>query len=210
MTDRSTIGDAPTIERAERRHGEAVRAHRDARVAAADLIRQRAVRRTRLLYAALAALLVVLTAAGVVGGLAGSDAAAAERARAARAEVLIAASAAMTTMLTADPTDPEAYLDRVISVSVGDQRSRLTAVRTELAAEISRQAAPSTGRVVDAGSVDDPPVEPDDGATARVLLVAEATNPELVGGDLSARRVTVEVTMVRADGRWLVGQARLP
>ncbi|NED63770.1 hypothetical protein G3I15_22820, partial [Streptomyces sp. SID10244] len=62
--------------------------------------------------------------------------------------------------------------------------------------------------VLSAGLITDPPSD-DVGAQARVLMVAEATDPTLVGGDYDDRRVTIEVTMTRTAAGWLMSQAGL-
>jgi hypothetical protein len=41
-----------------------------------------------------------------------------------------------------------------------------------------------------------------------VLVVAEATNPGLIGAETTAKRLPVVVTMVHVDGQWLVAKAR--
>ncbi len=90
-------------------------------------------------------------------------------------------------MLTADPDRAGAYVDEVLAVSTGPQRERIEKARDVLTAEVAGQPGPSVGQVVSAGLVTDPGSD-DEGARAGVLVVADATNPVLLGGVARRRR----------------------
>lgn len=193
---------------ARRRLTEATRASRLARIEAAEPLRVRARRRSAVVRVIVAgAVVVALVLAGllVAAGMAHHSA---TRRAATDADVLDAARSAMTTLLSANPRDPNGYVDRALSVTTGAQHDRLTAARDALATEIAAQPRPSTGQILAAGLVDDPPSD-DTGAHARVLVVAEATNPELVGGDSAEGQVTVDLEMLRTDAGWRIGKAQL-
>ncbi|MFT4199424.1 hypothetical protein, partial [Gordonia sp. (in: high G+C Gram-positive bacteria)] len=167
-------------------------------------LRRRADRRRRTLAIALrvvAAIIVVAAVAAVLFGLLAKRAhAQADRG----AQAQSAARAALTTMLTADPRNAGGYVDSVLAVTTGEQHRRLAAARGELAGEISRQTAPSTGQVLATALVG----EPSSNGPVEVLVVAEATNPQLIGAATTEKRVPVVVTMTKVDGRWLVEKAR--
>ncbi|MFW0783960.1 hypothetical protein AAFP35_05515 [Gordonia sp. CPCC 206044] len=194
------------VDAAAARVDEATRAARRARIAAAEPLRARARRRsTQLMIGLAVAGIVALVLLGTVIGVGVHNRAAAGRAAAAD-DALAAARTSVTTLLTADPADPAGYLERVLAVTTGAQHQRVQAARAALAAEISGHQAPSTGQILSAGLVTDPG-SGEVGAQARVLVVAEATDPQLVGGDPSDRQITVEVTMVRTDSGWRIDQA---
>ena len=185
----------------------ATRTTRLAAIAARDALHRRAHRRRRILAVAVVAAIVVTVGLAITSillpvrtsdarGVVGRD-----------AQALAAASAAVTTMLTADPKHAQRYADSVIALSTGDHRDRLTAARGELVTEISGQQEASTGVVLSAGLITDPSDAPD--ATADVLLVAEATNPALIGGDPAQKRMPIVVTMRLDDGAWKVEKAGL-
>ncbi len=181
-----------------------LRRWREARIAAGPALRRRAVRRRRQLGVVLRAVVVLAAVAAVAavvfGLLAHRSAAAQARGEGARA----GARAAVQTMLTADPRNATGYVDSVLAVTTGPQRQRIEAARTELAAEIARQGGPCTGQVLAVALV----AEPLSTGDVPVLVVAEATNPELIGADTTAKRIPVIVTMAQVDGRWLVAAAR--
>lgn len=198
------------VENAIARVRAAEREARLARIAAADDLWARAVARTRLLKAVLVVLTVVAAALAVTGlvivgrsgdgGVADGDAG--------RSQALAAATAGVTTMLTADPADATGFADRVIGVSAGRQREQLTAARDALIGEVGSLTAPSTGHVVAAGLRTDPTDGDAEGSTAQVLLVAEASNPELVGSTDGDDRITLSVSLLRtADGWRITGAA---
>lgn len=182
----------------------ALRRWREARIAAGPALRRRAQRRRRWLVAALrtvAVLIVVVAIAALVFGLL------AHRAHSSTARgdaAQVAARAALTTMLTADPRNATGYVDAVVAVTTGDQRARIEAARAGLVEEISAQTGPSTGQVVSVSLLDEPRSDGD----VDVLVVAEATNPQLIGADTTAKRIPVVVTMRESGGRWLVAKAR--
>ena len=136
--------------------------------------------------------------------------------------VLASAREAITSMLTADPDRAGAYVDEVLAVSTGPQRERIEKARDVLTAEVAGQPGPSVGQVVSAGLVTDPGSD-DEGARAGVLVVADATNPVLLGGrpddggenpgadavDTTAERLTATLTMERTGDGWKIAEARL-
>ncbi|MFW0795526.1 hypothetical protein AAFP30_17075 [Gordonia sp. CPCC 205515] len=181
---------------------------RAARIAAAEPLRARARRRTTIVLATVAGLLVLaVVLAGFLVAATVRHHTATDRADT-NADVLAAADSAVATLLTADPQNPEEYVRRAIAATTGEQRERLADNWLPIAAEIRAQGAPSTGEVLASGLVVDPPSE-DVGATSTVLLVAEATNPELLGGAPDDRRITVQATMTRTDAGWRLSQAGL-
>ncbi|KAF0970287.1 MULTISPECIES: hypothetical protein [Gordonia] len=202
---------------ARSRVDEATRSALTARIAAAPALRERAVRRTRRLRAgllAVAAIVAILVVAGVVLGW---------QIRGQRAEVdlqgevLDSARAAVTAMLTADPAEAGAYVDGVLAVSTGSQRDRIDKARDALVTEVRRQAGRSVGQVVSAGLVTDPASD-DTGTTVDVLVVADATNPLLLGSegaaapaavDATAERITALITMELTGDGWKIAEARL-
>ncbi|WP_262365739.1 hypothetical protein [Gordonia sp. OPL2] len=200
----ATQVDADALQPVRRRYEEATRRARSARIAAAEPLRARARLRTRRFrLSVIAVVVVVIALISVIAALALHNRSAAARSEAATA-ALDASRSAITTLLTADPADGPGYVDRALSVSTGHQRDRLTAARDALAAEVAAQTRPSSGEVLSAGLITDPGSD-DVGAQARVLVVAEATDPQLLGGD--TRRVTVEVTMTREPAGWLISSA---
>lgn len=207
MNTRGGSSDAVIVEAlqsARRRHDEATRRARSARIAAAEPLRARARQRSRRFrLAGIGVIAVVIALIGLMAAFAVHNRSAAQRSDAATA-ALDASRSAITTLLTADPVDGRGYVERALAVSTGPQRDRLTAARDALVAEVAAQDRPSSGEVLSAGLITDP--ESDDvGAQARVLVVAEATDPQLVGGDTG--RVTVEVTMTRETHGWLISSA---
>lgn len=191
------------VARARQRVETATRAARDARIAAAEPLRARARRRSRMVRLGLVAASVLAVILAVTAVVVGLGLRAADQRSADRTEVLTSARTAITTMLTSDPARAEEYVDAVLAVSAGTQRERLAAARGPLTAEIARGPR-GTGEVLSAGIVGE---SSDDEAT--VLVVAEATNPGLVGGDRAGTRVTLRVEMTRTADGWRVGQAVL-
>ena len=106
-------------------------------------------------------------------------------------------------MLTADPRNASGYVDAVVAVSTGSNGpgSRRPAGTRR---RISAQSGPSTGQVLAVSLVDEPRSDGD----IAVLVVAEATNPQLIGADTTAKRIPVVVTMSESGGRWLIANAR--
>ncbi|MDF3283425.1 hypothetical protein [Gordonia sp. N1V] len=191
---------------AQERVTHALRAARLARIAAADDLRARAVARSRrvrraLVVAALVAVVLII----VASTLAVLDHRATERTDL-DDEVLAAARSATTSMLTSDPAHAEAYVERVLALSTGAQKTRLEQAGAALSAAVAAQTAPSAGRVLSAGLVTDPGSD-DPGSRAEVLVVVQASNPVLLGGDPQADRLTLTVGMTRTDAGWLVDSA---
>ncbi|MEE3851129.1 hypothetical protein VZC37_12345 [Gordonia sp. LSe1-13] len=194
---------AEGLARARRRVDDATRAARQARIAAAGALRARARRRSsRFRVAAVVCVAVLVVALGGLVTLWVQNRDAAGRSAAEQA-ALEASQAGVAALLTADPTDPAAYIDRALAVTTGEQHDRIRDVADALSAEVRGMGRPSSGTVLSAGLVTDPPSD-DDGAVAVSLVVAEASDPALVGADPGQNRVTVEVTVTRVGSRWLI------
>ncbi|WP_439029813.1 hypothetical protein [Gordonia terrae] len=207
------------VELARARVDAATRAARTARLAAAPALRERASQRTRrvrqgMVVSAVVAVLLVVVAGVLAWGIRGQ-----RHAHDLQNEVLASARAAVTVMLSADPADADAYVTALAEVSTGAQRARIDGARADLIAEVSRQQDASVGQVVSAGLVTDP--ESDDvGSGADVLVVADATDPLLLGQaptpegesdvDTTAERITALVTMERTEAGWKIAGARRP
>ncbi|MDS1113829.1 hypothetical protein RD149_08615 [Gordonia westfalica] len=214
MTDSTTTA---RVQLARDRVDQATRTARTTRIAAAPALRERAVRRTRLLR------MVLMTVAGIVAILVVAGVVLGWQIRGQRAEadlqreVLDSARTAVTAMLTADPADAGAYVDGVLAVSAGSQRDRIESARDALVAEVRSQAGRSVGQVVSAGLVTDP-TSGDTGTAVDVLVVADATNPLLLGPgdagdaavDATAERITALITMERTGDGWKIAEARRP
>lgn len=176
----------------------AERAEREARIAAAPGLRRLARRRRaglRLLMVAALAVAVALVAATV---WASNDRVSAQRQLDRDAAARAAATESIETMLSADPAAPADYVQRVLAISTGAQHERLSAAQDDLRAAVAGLGAPSTGRVISAG------VQAGAGEPVAVLVVAQATEPELVGGAPGTDRVAVRVLMRHTGDRWLV------
>lgn len=204
------------VELARERVDTAVRRARTARIAAAPALRSRASRRTRLLRRALIAVAVAVLLLVAVAGVLSWQIREQHAAAALADDVLASARGAVTAMLTADPADPEGYVAAVAAVSTGSQRERIDAARDALAAEVGGQAGPSVGQVVSAGLVTDPTSD-EIGSSVDVLVVADATNPALLGEpgdgseiDTTGERITALVTMTSTEDGWKIAQARRP
>ncbi|GAB19533.1 hypothetical protein GOEFS_091_00250 [Gordonia effusa NBRC 100432] len=183
------------------------RATRLAAIAARDAFRRRARRRRRQLTIAIVTTVIVALSLAIMLVVIPFRVTAARDAGQRDDAVLTAATSAITTMLSADPKHAEQYADSVIAVSTAGQRDRLRAGRQELIGEIAGQEAVSTGVVLSAGLITDPSDTTD--ATAEVLLVAEATNPALIGGDPKQKRMPIAVTMRSDGGTWKIAKAGL-
>ncbi|MDL9937888.1 hypothetical protein QSJ18_14130 [Gordonia sp. ABSL1-1] len=201
----------------------ATRRARLARIAAAPALRVRVAHRSRLMWGALVAAIAVVLVLAVASLILALGNRSSGQERADRRAVLEAAGAAVATMLTADPADASGYVDRVLAVTTGAAKARITGVRDALIAEVAAQSGPSVGQTVSSGLVDDPPADAESGTRVGVLVVADATNPALLGGqaptdrdqvgstqtgDLTGSRLTVAVTMQLVGSEWLVAQAR--
>lgn len=184
---------------ARQKYAEARRTERLARIAAADELRARARRRragVRLALLAATLVTVVLLAITVTDAvLRHRDADRLDRHAAARE----AAISAVTTMLDADPARPDEYLRAALAVTTGQQHERLEKATPALREAVTGLGRPATGQVLSAG------VAADAGDRVDVVLVAQASAPELIGAEAAANRVALRVTMVRHDGTWLVG-----
>ena len=121
-------------------------------------------------------------------------------------DVVRSASDAVTTILTADPARPAQYLDAARAVSGGDYRRRIDASGPAIESAVGSLGGAGTGQVVAAGVVGGS--APSNGP-ADVLVVAETTAPQLVGGNAGDRRITLSVTMIRQGDAWVVGRVAL-
>ncbi|PYE13088.1 Mce-associated membrane protein [Williamsia limnetica] len=124
--------------------------------------------------------------------------------RARDADVLADTRSAVTTLLTIDPARAQEFVDSALAVTTGPQRERLENSRSELLDVIGGLRVPSTGQVLSAGIVGD---ASDD--SADVLVVAEGTNPTVLGADPAQSRVAVLVTMKETGGRWKIDRTQL-
>ncbi|GED99864.1 hypothetical protein nbrc107696_03110 [Gordonia spumicola] len=190
--------DTQRVRQAREKLADAVREERLALIAAAPALRGRARRRRAAVRLALVAALVVAVAAAGVGLWATLSASSTRSAVASSDDAVAAASAAVVTMLTPDPANADAYLAAIVDDSTGDQRRRFEQNHGAIAEYVRSSAVRPAGSVVTAGS------ERADGDTVDVVLVAQATDPTLVGGQQGEQRVTLRVTMTRSDDRWLV------
>ncbi|ASR04618.1 hypothetical protein [Gordonia rubripertincta] len=218
-TDRGTTDAAITarVQLARDRADEATRTARTARIAAAPALRERAVRRTRVVRTVLLATAVAVAILAIVGAVLGWQIRGQRAEIDRQAEVLESARAAVTAMLTADPADPAGFVDGVLAVSTGAQRDRIESARDALLAEVRTQAGRSVGQVVSAGLVTDPASD-EVGTAVDVLVVADATNPLLLGSDgtdgqaaavdTTAERITALITMERVGDGWKIAGAR--
>lgn len=205
MTPKDTA-QSVRVSRAADRVVAATRTARLARIAAADDLRARARRRSRMFrYGMVLAVVVAVALAITTIVYATLDHRADDRA-AGNDAVLDAAGSAVTTMLSADPAHAEAYVNAVLAVSAGPQRDRVERSAGALAAAVAAQPVASTGRVITSGLITDPASD-DAGTRAEVLLVAQASDPQLVGGDPDADRITLRLTMIRDADGWLVDSA---
>lgn len=210
---------AARVELARARVDTATRAARTARIAAAPALRARASRRTRrvrqvMIVSAAAAVVLVVVAGVLAWGIHEQ-----RRTQDLQDDVLSSARSAVTVMLSADPADAGAYVAALAEVSTGPQRARINGARDELVAEVAGQRGPSVGQVVSAGLVTDP-VSDAVGSGADVLVVADATDPLLLGqaptraagseADTTAERITALVTMERTEDGWKIAEARRP
>jgi Mce-associated membrane protein len=124
--------------------------------------------------------------------------------RARDADVLQDTRSAVNTLLTIDPADPQGFMDGALAVTTGPQRARMENAHAELVEVIAGLRVPSTGQVLSAGIVGD---ASDD--SADVLVVAEGTNPSVLGADPSQSRVVLLVTMKQTEGRWKMDRTQL-
>ncbi|MFT3716953.1 MAG: hypothetical protein QM774_13715 [Gordonia sp. (in: high G+C Gram-positive bacteria)] len=189
---------------AQAAYDDAVRQERLARIGAADDLRARGRRRragVRLLGVAAAA---VVTALLVTALWAVVSRSAAQHRLDADDASRTAAAEAITTMLTADPADADGYVNRILDVSTGDQRDRLDRVRPQLHDAVTALTRPATGIVLAAGLVSR------HGDAAEVVVVAQASDPTLIGAAADESRVTVDVTLRRVGDRWLVAGTEQP
>ncbi|GAA2065448.1 hypothetical protein [Williamsia deligens] len=142
--------------------------------------------------------LVVAVAAALVGVILIPDSGSGDD----TGSVVAASTAAVTTVLTADPAHPDRYLAAARDVSGGEFRRRIDAAAPAITAAVAGLSSAGSGQVVAAGVVGSAPAS----GPADVLVVAEATAPELVGGSSGDRRIVLSVTMIRRGDRWVIGQ----
>jgi Mce-associated membrane protein len=129
---------------------------------------------------------------------------AAEQDRARDVAVLDDTRSAIATLLTIDPAEPQQFLDEALAVTSGEQHQRLVDARPQVLELVGQLQAPNTGQVLAAGITGD--VDDD---TARVYVVAEGTNPALLGAGAGQNRVALVVTMKADDGRWKIDRTQL-
>lgn len=121
-------------------------------------------------------------------------------------DVVRSASTAVATILTADPAHPDRYLTAARAVSGGEYRRRVDAAGPAIESAVSSLGAAGTGQVVAAGVVGG---AVSSSGPADVLVVAETTAPQLVGGNAGDRRIVLSVSMIREAGSWVIGQVAL-
>lgn len=176
----------------------AVREDRRARIAAAPALRERARRQRAALRIVMVAALIVTLVAASVGLWATLSASSLRDTAVSTDDAVDAASKAVVTMLTPDPADATGYLTAVTGDSAGAQRTRFDQNHGAIAEYVRTLTVRPEGRIVSAGAAGR------DGDDVDVLLVAQATDPTLVGGQHGQQRVTLRVSMVRIDGDWRV------
>jgi hypothetical protein len=147
------------------------------------------------------AIAVVLAAVAIVFGVQHRGA---EQDRTRDADVLADTRSAVTTLLTIDPADPAGFVDRALVVTTGEQHRRLEQAQPQLLDLAGQLGVPSTGQVLAAGITGE--VE---GSTARVFVVAEGTDPTLLGGNTAQNRVALVVTMKDVDGQWKIDRTEV-
>ena len=189
---------ASQVDQARDRYHEAVRSERDLRVAAGPALRLRARRRAAAVR--LGAVAAVIAAVVLVGVAlwAGASARSADTVAADAESARSAAADAVASMLTADPADAREYVDRILGASVGRQRERLETGADQLVATVAGLDRRQHGTILSSG------VRDRSADAARVVVVAQATDARLIGGDAADQRIGLLVSVVRGDGRWLV------
>lgn len=188
------------LQQARDRYHAAVAAQQQAQADAEPARRRRSQRRAAAVRLAVVAALVAAAVLGSIGWWAHSSADGLAATLGDQSAAQSAAEGAVVTMLTADPARAADYVREVLDVTTGDQRIRVQGSRGDLEALVTAQPRPATGQVVSSGVVSA-------GSTqVTVLVVAQTTTPELVGGDASRNRVGIAMTMAKIDGRWLVAQ----
>ena len=188
------------LQQAQDRYRAAVDAEAQAREAAEPARRRRSHRRAAMVRLAAVVALVAALVLGGIGWWAHRSSDELGSRLEAQSAAQSAAEGAVVTMLTADPARSADYIRDVLDVTTGDQRIRMQGSREELEALVASQSRPATGQVVSSG------VAGTKDSEVTVLVVAQTTTPELVGGDASQNRVGVAMTMKQVDGRWLVAQ----
>ncbi|NLG48119.1 hypothetical protein [Gordonia sp. (in: high G+C Gram-positive bacteria)] len=190
------------LKQAHERYAVAVERQARTRAAAAPAIERRSHRRAAMVRLAVVAAVVVAAVLLGIGWWAHSAADSLSGDLADQRAAQSAAEKAIVTMLTADPADASSYVRNVLTVTTGDQQIRIKGASGELEALIAAQSAPATGQVLSSG------VAASDGAGTTVLVIAQTTTPELVGGAAGQNRVGVAMTMERVGDQWLVAQTK--
>lgn len=116
--------------------------------------------------------------------------------------IIAAASGVVTTILTADPSNIPGYLAALQRVSTGELSDRYTKSGVAIAEMVRAQETKSIGVVVGAGIVDKLVVPQAHPPGINVLVVAEPTNPLLLGGSQGERRIVVLITMREVQKIW--------
>ncbi|HEY9312314.1 hypothetical protein [Williamsia sp.] len=204
MSEQPTAAASHRVDKARRRVALAAAAAKQARAAAAPALEARAERRRGRLWlmvfgsALVALVLVVLTVVLLVA----HHGAEADRDR--DQTVLADTRSAVEAMLTIDPSAPEEFVEQAIAVTSGEQRRRLEDSREQLVEVIGELRVPSTGQVLSAGIVGEVA-----GGSAQVLVVAEGTNPTVLGADPSQSRVALLVTMKDSVDHWTIDRTEI-
>ncbi|SIS14749.1 hypothetical protein [Williamsia sterculiae] len=118
-------------------------------------------------------------------------------------DALRAVRAGVTTLLTSDPGAPQRYVDTALSVTAGELHQRISSSRSEVVAAVAAQRQPSTGAVLTAALT-----SADDAGDVETLVVAAASDPELLGGTPGRARLVLSVTVSPVGGSWKIERAQ--
>lgn len=191
---------ARRLQQARERYAAAVAAEEQAREAAVPDRQRRSRRRAAMVRLAVVAAVVVAVVLAGIGWWANSSADSLGTTLDDQRAAQSAAEQSIVTMLTADPAHAADYVSAVLAVSTGDQQIRIRGASSELEALVARQPRPASGQILASGVVGSR------GDTVTVLVIAQTTTPELVGGDPSQNRVGVSMAMQPVGDRWLIAQ----
>ncbi|MFT4085970.1 MAG: hypothetical protein QM658_02265 [Gordonia sp. (in: high G+C Gram-positive bacteria)] len=197
-----TSGDA-RLRAARTRYDDAVHAERRARVAAAPEIRARRERLRRAARWGVVACVLVIVGCLVAAALFVWSGARDQRRLDDDEQARDTASTTVAALLTADPAHADAYVDRVLSLTAGAQHERVAKARDQLRDAVAAEPEPNTGQVLSAG------VTGRSGDDVVVVLVAQASDPSLIGASAADRRITLRVTMTERDDRWLLSRSEV-
>ncbi|MBM7365777.1 hypothetical protein [Gordonia hydrophobica] len=189
------------LQQAQQRYDAAVEAEAQAREAAAPARLRRSHRRAAAIRLTVVVAVLAALVLGAIGWWAHSSAASISGDLDDERTAEKSAEQAIVTMLTADPAHAAEYVKKVVDVTTGDQQVRVRGTSTQLQELVAAQPRPATGQILASGVVGR------DRSGITVLVVAQTTTPELVGGDADRNRVGVSVTMKQVDDHWLVARA---